>query len=322
MNWASGTLLCVLVGGFVSVPHLRLQATARAEDATTAEVAGEDKPQAAQGTPPPAAAPDEPFTATFSNGVKVQLIGLSENPSKGKPWWAPDGTRLEAAPYARVPAIMHPDENQLAREICFRWQNLPEDPDFQSYWGVVPPGGGMGGGNAFDATNKRLEDLTAWAVIIPSSGDTCTVKFFASVRATPWLTIFTNNSGNMSSMGGMIDGVRQGAIFGAPQAQDGGTSITVSYQIPDRAVRLLAVANDGLPDVGASKGGAGVLDFSQVTYHFANLAPNNVQRFELQSQKRFFESVKFRNVSLHPDQRTSVEIVRPPIEKPDKGSGA
>jgi hypothetical protein len=137
------------------------------------------------------------------------------------------------------------------------------------------------------------------------------------------LTVFTSK-GNLSSMGGTIDGLRQGAIFGKPYVQDGGTSITVSHEIPGKAVRLLAVDRDGLPSLGKSTGGAGSLGFSQVTYHYADLGPDKIQRFELQSQKREFETIEFRNVSLRPDKRTEVEIVRlaPENEKPQSNAGA
>jgi hypothetical protein len=298
----AAAVMCTLLIEFVGVLRPQVEAVAQAEEGAALPGVEVAKPQAAE----------RPFVATFSNQVKVQLIGLSENPSKGKAWWAPDGTRLDNAPYERVPAVMHAGEDQIAREICFRWMDLPENPDFETGWSLVPRSGGMGGGNAYDSKENRIADLTAWAVIIPSGQDSCTVQFSASVHATPWLTIFTARGGNISSMGGMIDGKRQGAIFGAPQAQKGGTEITVSYQIPDRAVRLLAVANDGLPDVGNNRGGAGVLDFSQVTYQFPDLEPERIQRFELQSQKRQFETIEFRNVSLFPDKRTKVEIVRPP----------
>ncbi len=316
MDWASAAVLCVLATGFALAPRLRMvEPLARADEVEAPAVDREAKPQADGAGPQ--ADQDAPFTATFSNGVKVQLIGLSENPSKGKAWWAPDGTRIDAAPYDRVPAIMHADENGLAPEVCFRWMNLPEDPDFANNWNIVNPRtSGMGGGNAYDSKGQRLENLTAWAVNISEARDTCSIQFSASIGDTPWLTVFTAQGGNLSSMGGTIDGVRQGAIFGKSRAQDGGTEITVSYEIPGMAVRLLAVANDGLPDIGTSTGGAGVLGFSQVTYRFARLAPGQIQRFELQSQKRQFETIEFRNVSLHPDKPTKVEIVRLPAEKP------
>jgi hypothetical protein len=319
-SWGATFALCITAGALIVAPRVELHASGQADELPTASASASAKPQAAGNQPSHNAAVTakphhgEPFTATFSNGVKVQLVGLSENPSKRNVWWAPDGSRLDAAPYARVPAIMHPGEGRLAREICFRWINTPDDPDFETGWEIDPPQGGSGGGIAFDANGEQLKGLTAWAVM-PRSQDTCTLRFSVSIRATSWLTVFTNRGTNFSSMGGTIDGVLQGAIFGEPYAKDGGTSITVSHQIPGKAVRLLAVDRDGLPDIAVSKGGAGVLGFSQSTYHLANLSLDRIQRFELQSQKREFETIEFRNVSLHPKLRTEVQIVRVPSEK-------
>jgi hypothetical protein len=249
-----------------------------------------------------------PFTATFSNGVQAQLVGMSENPSQGSTWWTPNGTPLEKAPYARVPAIMHPSKGYLAREICWRWLNLPDDPDFETDWQVLPHPGGCGGGIPFDTNGKRIEGLTAWA-IIPKSQDDCTLRLSVSISATPWRTLFTSD-GRLSATSRIVDGVNHGVVFGKPYAEKDGTSITVSYEIPGKDVRVVAYGADGLPDVGVSKGGAGSLAFSQTTYHYAGLPPEKIVRFDFQIQQRQFESIEFRNVSLYPDKRTDVKIVR------------
>jgi hypothetical protein len=297
LSWAGTVAFFVAAGVIVMLARVWFDGAARAQDAVGKEVAaGAAKPQAA-----------EPFTATFSNGAKVEVIGLSENPSGGKVWWAPDGTRLDTAPYARVPAIARPSKDQLSREICFRWSNLPEDPDIEKDWQILPSSAGGGGGIAFDSQGREVEGLTAWAVTLKSQ-DCCALQFSVSVRATPWTTVFTSE-GNFSAMSRTVDGVQQGVIFGKPYAEKGGTSITVSHQFTGHDVRLLAVGTDGLPDVGTSTGGAGSLGFSQVTYHYAGLSPDKIQLYELQTQRREFETIEFRNVSLHPDKQTNVEII-------------
>jgi hypothetical protein len=302
LSAAGVALLCLAASLLLLLPRLELQATARAQEP--------DAPSAVSSVASFAAvqsAEDEPFTATFSNGVKVQLIGLSENPSQGKPWWAPDGTKLENAPYARVPAVMQPDEKHLAREVCWRWINKPDDPDFVAD-GQVTELQGAGGGIPFDEHGQKVTDLTGWA-IAPKSRETCTARFSVTIGATPWRTLFTSD-GELSAMSDNSGGVRRGVVFGKPYAENNGTSITVSYEIPGMSVRLVAVDKDGLPDTGTSSGGAGTLGFSQSTHHYANLPPDRIHRFELQWQQRQFETIEFRNVSLHPDRQTNVEIVR------------
>ena len=271
---------------------------------------GQERPNALiDNRPTPAGAANPTFTATFSNGVKVQLIGLCDNPSRGKAWWAPDGTPLDEPPYVRVPAVLQAGPGQLAREICWRWIDAPEDPNFETKWQIIPPNfAGGGGGLAFDAEGNRVAGITAWAVGLPEK-DTCRVSFSASTGATHWKTLFVLDDGSEAAITRNVGGVEMAAIFARPRAENGGTSITVTYQIPESAVRLIAVDRDGLIDQGSSTGG-GALSFEQKTYHFANLKPDTIQRYELQSQQRQFETVEFRNVSLHRDKRTKVDVVR------------
>jgi hypothetical protein len=299
MSWFGAITFCAAAGMMVVAPRVRFDVTARAQEAVAGSrdgAAGAAKLQAAG-----------PFTATFSNGAKVEVIGISEHPSGGNTWWAADGTRLDTAPYARVPTFSHGSKDLISREICFRWSNLPEDPDFQKSWAFLPDSSQIGGGTPFDAQDEQMEYLTAWYVWLKPR-DTCALRFSVSARATPWTTVYTSD-GSPSSMHGTIDGIRQGAIFGEPYSDRRGTSITVSYEIPDRAVRLIAMGTDGLPDVATTKGSGGALGFAQVTYHFATLKPEQIRRFELQTQRREFESIEFRNASLHAAKRTKVEII-------------
>ncbi|MHC4646833.1 MAG: M56 family metallopeptidase, partial [Planctomycetota bacterium] len=42
------------------------------------------------------------FSATLSNGVTVELVGICEHPSEEKQWWRPDGGILQERPYERL----------------------------------------------------------------------------------------------------------------------------------------------------------------------------------------------------------------------------
>jgi hypothetical protein len=306
LSWTAAALLCALGAGLILAPRLQVT-VALAEEETPRASVGDTQPQTDRTAGPPVEV-ESPFTAKFSNGVNVQLIGLSENPSKGKPWWAPDGTKLDAPPYARVPAVGH---HPMVREICWRWLNVPDDPDIETRWTSEPHCSGAGGGRALDANNKQIEGLTAWMVGFDPAQNTCTVRFSVSIAATPWKTWYSDDGRNPSAFSKNNEGVPQGAIFSPARAENAGTSITISYQLPDRAVRLIAVGKDGLLDRATSTGG-GVLEFKQMTYHFTHLTPEKIQRYELQIQERQFETIEFRNVSLRPEMQTHVEIVRLP----------
>jgi hypothetical protein len=250
----------------------------------------------------------EPFTAAFSNGVKIELVGVSVNPSEGQPWWTPDGMRMEKAPYATARVFITPGPNQIAREICWRWSNLPDDPDFEKRWEIDPSSNGGGGGRAWDANGQPIADLAAHAVTLPST-DGCTLRFKVSIGATPWKTSITGDV-RPSTTSGTFDGVRQAAVFGESIFYDGGTLVTVSYRIPERTVRLVAVDRAGKTHTESSTQFGSVNDFIQATYRFAGIAPADIERFELQTQTRQFETIEFRGVSLHLGKYENVDIVR------------
>jgi hypothetical protein len=47
----------------------------------------------------PVTRPESKWQVTLANGVRVEFIGICENPSGGKPWWGPDGSVLGYVPY-------------------------------------------------------------------------------------------------------------------------------------------------------------------------------------------------------------------------------
>jgi hypothetical protein len=299
LNWRTGLTLCLLAGTVLFVPRLRLDTSAKAEEQTAL-------PATAAG----AEAKDRPFIAMFSNGVKVELIGLSNHPSKSQPWWAPDGAPLGQAPYSRFSSTAHPSEGELGREICWRWTDTPNDPDFETDWATNPHYDSAAGGTAFDAGGKQVEGITAWAVGIPGSPDVCTMRFSVSIHAAPWSTVWSNTGHNPGATASTIDSVNQGMIFAESVAAGADTTITVSHQIPGKSVRLVAVDKANKTHLASSSPGARALGFSQNTYRFADIHPDQIERFDLQSQQREYETIEFRNVSLHPDKRTKPEVVR------------
>lgn len=241
------------------------------------------------------------YVHRFSNGVEVQLIGLSNNPSLGQPWWRPDGSPLDERPYEDVRARMN---DTLTREVCFRWKNLPEK-DYTILWHTDPHYSGAGGA-PFLLEGTRVEGVSASAVSFNQNLDACTFRFSCSVDATPWETSFRNTAGgNYASMGNRFGG----AIFGPVFQTENGVSIVVSYQTPDRDVRLIGIDNDGETHVADFRTGAGANGFTQATFVFDGLTQKDLQRFELQTQVRKIETVEFRNVSLHPDRMTDIQIV-------------
>jgi hypothetical protein len=57
---------------------------------------------------------------TLANGAKVAFIGVCENPSGGKEWWGPDGSRLGYTPYLNYERYAPVHENRTIYEIVWR----------------------------------------------------------------------------------------------------------------------------------------------------------------------------------------------------------
>lgn len=296
--------IAVIACGLLVMPRVKLQSIV---------LAGETNELTAI---PSTADTQNPFIATFSNGVGVKLIGLSENPSRDKPWWKPDGSPLETRPYEQLHALSHSDGDSVRREFCWRWLDKPNDAEFETKWEIVPGVHGAGGGVAFDAANREIDGLSAWAISLTGSSGRCSVKFSASVANTPWRTVFSVDGKNESGMSRRDLGDQIGATFGVARAEGKVTEIVIGYQIPNQAVRLVAVDKEGNTHQPSSSTGGGAMDFNVRTYRFSNLSTSQIKQFELQVQTRTFETIEFRNVSLDPSKRTAVEIVRLPVQVP------
>ncbi|MEN6407444.1 MAG: serine/threonine-protein kinase, partial [Thermoguttaceae bacterium] len=67
------------------------------------------------------------FKARLPSGVTVELLGVSENPSKDRPWWRPDGSPLEQRPYKAMAGRVS-GKNTVPREFAVRLTDLPQEP--------------------------------------------------------------------------------------------------------------------------------------------------------------------------------------------------
>ena len=259
----------------------------------------------------PAAPADETpvgdFVARFSNGVTVELIGLSNNPSTNAKWWKPDGIPLEKRPYHNVMAHMG-SKDSLAREVCWRWQGIG-DADVQTNWGIKPNYNGAGGGRPVDQQGKPVDGLTAWAISLDGSPETCTVKLSMSVPAAPWQTQLKSQAGNSSSTGFVVkDGKPAGVSYLKPRVEGKDTIVTVGYNLAGE-VRLAALDHRGNQHVGSMSGGSGVGGFMMREVRFNNVMPKQLKTWQFQTRQRKIETVEFRNVSLHRGKVTDVETV-------------
>jgi hypothetical protein len=288
---AVGAIAALLVG---ATPLIEFSSRAVADE----ELAAVEKPAGR--------VEGEEFVWRFSNGLEVELIGLAKNPSKGEMWWRPDGTPLKNA---SLPAARFSSDGSDVREIAYRWRHVPADPDQTRSWHTAPNYSGAGGGVTENEAGGSILEIVGAS--FHGGPKEIAVTFTASVSSTPWRTAFESDGRNPMSAGSAIGGKIRSVAFASTYETKTGVAITVSYGVGEDSGRVIAIDKAGQEHLATRQRGVGSTHFDQTTFEFDKLAPDDIERFELQTQSRMLETVEFRNVAMNAGQETNVRIGSP-----------
>ncbi len=198
---------------------------------------------------------------------------------------APDGSPLQQPPCDRSGTKVSSDDRSEARAIVVRFTNIPEGAD--KTWWINEANGGSQGRATRDG--NPIGDLSETVTLFPPGVATCTVRF--KVAAGPWDTVRT--WGKSPGAVGSRDGASY--IFGQPLATKNGTAISVTHNIQDRSVRLVAFDGDDNEHPGKNRSGSSVKDFQQLVVEF-DLTLDQIKGFRVQS--RPFDSVEIPGIAL------------------------
>jgi hypothetical protein len=252
----------------------------------------------ARPTQPATQAESSPWRATLPSGVRVELLGVSENPSSGKPWWRPDGSPLAPAPFAGIGGRAYPQPGAAGREFAVRLGNLPRE-EAGSRWAFDPPVSFAGGGPVI-VNGKAVRELRGIAVLAPAGRDTITVKY--GVAAGPWTTVADAGREPATSSGKIA------VTFSPAIEKDGGIVRTVTHNAADCDYRVVAVDNTGREIPGATES-SGSAAFTQLTVTFPGLRLADVKEFRFQT--RPYEWAEFKNVALRPAAVQPISQIAP-----------
>jgi hypothetical protein len=247
----------------------------------------------AQPAPKPAGdAAAHRWVKTLSNGATIEVVGVSIHNSVPlallpNHWWGPDGSPLAEPPCdPSGTSISSSNPDVVFRAIVVHISGLPPGADYQ--WSISPSSGGSRGPARLGG--KEIPGLFEAVCTFPKALATCTVGF--SVAADPWQTVRTSDGqtsfGHASSIG-------PSTLFGRAFATTKGAVITVSHDIKDMAVRLVAVGLDGKEYPAIDSDGGGVNNFHQLTAEF-DRPPEKIREFRLQT--RPYERVEIPGVAL------------------------
>ena len=245
------------------------------------------------------------FEARLPSGITVELLGVSENPSKDKPWWRPDGSPLEERPYDWGGVSVVSGKDEIAREFAVRLHNLPSEP-VGTAWGSDPSCDSSSSSGNSNNLGKNLVDIRSIAMRMPATRQTLTIRF--GVADGPWQTL-AEASGNTTM--GLPEG--KSALFSIIDDKSGDVVVSVAHNFTDSALRVIVIGKDNREYYAHSEHAGKTSNVSQITATFSNISLKDIKVFRLQN--RDYKWVEFRNVSLQPGQKTDVQIVWPDADK-------
>jgi RNA polymerase sigma factor (sigma-70 family) len=239
--------------------------------------------------PQPAQKPDEKpagdrrWVRNLPNGALIEVVGVSSFPSGPDTWWRPDGTPLPKAPCDPIePRISGQDA--VRKLVVVRIARIPDEADHR--WSITEAKGAAWGPAMRDG--KPVPGLYEMTALLPPGADACTIRF--QVAADPWKTIQNWRKG-----AGAVGGVDASFIFSDAIATKHGTVISITHDILDKPVRLIAIDGDGEEIPAKIRSGAGVKDVQQLTIEF-DQPPDQIKEFRLQT--RPYQTVEIPRIAL------------------------
>jgi len=244
------------------------------------------------------------FTAALSNGVRVELVGVCEHPSKDRQWRRPDGSLLDKAPYEAIGSsyILKKREGFVQYEFAMRLLKGPRDTSIR--WHVPPGVSGSYTGAPIGFDGKRVDDLRIYTAGVPKGLKSAEVSI--GLSADVWQTLATHPADEDEE----TYNLKEGAVaFGIAYEKDGRTMLPFVYhkqgsKYMDVAMRVAAVNHAGQEITGSMSGSGGNV-LSCQTYSFRTPL-GNIKEFRFQT--RPYQWITFKNVSLKPKLKTDVQI--------------
>jgi hypothetical protein len=229
-------------------------------------------------------APDPRWSRTLSNGATVEVLAVSTHPSSGNTWWRPDGTPLPQPPCDPPQAKIKADGEIVLRALVVRSTKLPPATEWK--WSVKEASG------ATQSQPKRggkpLSGLRQTVAVFPSTLKTCTVRF--EIAAGVWTTVLTRDTSE-----GATASTNAIYFFGPPIAEKTATTLTVTHNLRDVFVRLVAIDLDGEEWPSEPRGTSTIKDLVQMIFDFP-LPPDEITGIRVQTKP--YETVEIPGVAL------------------------
>jgi len=249
------------------------------------------------------------FIVSLGDGVTVELVGLSRNPSSDQPWWRPDGSPLPNRPYYNTVASFSSARNgRKSYEICLK-VNTPQQDSSMSW--SASGSSGSGSIRPRDGVGK-FTNFLASAQLFPADVTTTDIK--VAVAVGPWEPVLVRRAGGQSED---IEPVR---MIVQPQSDGKGPRVEITESFRwwgQYATRFIAVDHAGktyFPDEEDVDDTNRKDDLITYRYGFpAGLKLEDIKEFRFEMRR--YRHGEFRNVSLSLGRQTDVQILTSSADK-------
>ncbi len=254
--------------------------------------------------------PGGPWIAKLPQG-EIELVAISRHPSKGQPWWQPDGSpyagRFE---YSGDDAVSGDPTREQMPVFVYQLRGVPAD--VQMNWRFEPPTGS--GGTSVprrDGRSLKDEGYGLWWHAVPKSATTFTIR--VGIAAGPWQTLAYRRqmeTGAIAQGQSNFNFTKHVSFFDPIEQTDGTVIINVAYAPADVAARITAVDDKGIEHVGSRTGSLDQLGGpDRCAAAFKDLPLKQIKEFRFQA--RPYHWVEFRNAALQPQQSSTDEASGP-----------
>ncbi len=227
----------------------------------------------------------DPTTVTFPNGTRVELVGLCESPSPGKPWWRPDGFPLDDL------SIVTEDANP-------QWSG---DPAIEIVYRVT---------GDFPVTIDSIRGVDIKSALIVSQPEGLSaVRAHLQAGLTETDITIASPTGKwetvtrLSGLGSTHNTIGWKKIILSVTEQDGkGLVVSATDEVGyKQATRVVAIDKNGQKYVGMTQSDLSVKGLRQRTVYFPNLAPADLKTVAFQVCP--YDHYTFKHVKLRPEKR-------------------
>ena len=242
---------------------------------------------------------NSPFTATLPNGVTVELVGVCEHPSDGKPWWRPDGSLLKVRPYAKLNDREAYNDLRMF-EIVYRLSGpgkavskIIRTDEMPGYLGPYDMKRDIEKAAAYS------EDCVYAMIPVVDGLDEVDINIACGTEVDwQWHTRVTSPVTNSGMNTDQLD-------LSVSTGEQGYAVANVTHRIYDKEVRVIAKDKSGkLYHPKSLKGKT--MDWAGVITAKFDISADDIESVEVQTQE--FQTVEFKNVSLQSGYKTAVQV--------------